>query len=67
MVWYTIRSTIYFTFVSFVNLFYLLQVLDFVSMNVASQRYNPSSQDGGWYKVAWGFLKVRMFLKFVFF
>ena len=34
------------------------QLLDFVSMNAASRKYNIVKQEGGWHRIAWAFLKV---------
>ncbi|XP_064624696.1 jouberin-like isoform X2 [Lineus longissimus] len=35
------------------------EVVDFLSMNAAKERYGRSGNDGGWYRVAWAFLKLR--------
>ncbi|XP_013379742.1 jouberin [Lingula anatina] len=34
------------------------EILDFISMNAARQKYNVAKQEGGWHRVAWAFLKV---------
>ncbi|XP_035664339.1 jouberin-like [Branchiostoma floridae] len=36
----------------------LFEVLDFVSMSVASNNYRAEGQQGGWHRIAWAFLKV---------
>jgi hypothetical protein len=41
------------------DIFFILQVVDFLSMNAAKERYERSGNDGGWYRIAWGFLKVN--------
>ncbi|XP_067677966.1 jouberin-like [Haliotis asinina] len=35
------------------------ELLDFVSMNTASRKYNNEKQEGGWHRIAWGFLKIH--------
>ncbi|ELT92642.1 hypothetical protein CAPTEDRAFT_228034 [Capitella teleta] len=34
------------------------EVMDFVSMSAASEKYNNAKQEGGWHRIAWAFLKV---------
>ncbi|XP_078609318.1 jouberin-like isoform X9 [Branchiostoma floridae x Branchiostoma japonicum] len=36
----------------------LFEVLDFVSMSVASNNYRAEGRQGGWHRIAWAFLKV---------
>ncbi|XP_078693439.1 jouberin-like isoform X3 [Branchiostoma floridae x Branchiostoma belcheri] len=36
----------------------LFEVLDFVTMSVASNNYRSEGQQGGWHRIAWAFLKV---------
>ncbi|OWF48871.1 jouberin-like isoform X4 [Mizuhopecten yessoensis] len=35
------------------------ELLDFVSMSTASRQYEDSKSEGGWHRIAWGFLKVK--------
>ncbi|XP_062592731.1 jouberin-like isoform X1 [Saccostrea cucullata] len=35
------------------------EVLDFVSMNTASKQFSSQKREGGWYRIAWAFLKIR--------
>lgn len=35
------------------------QVLDFVSMNTARRQFSNQKREGGWYRIAWAFLKVQ--------
>ncbi|CAD5113877.1 DgyrCDS3040 [Dimorphilus gyrociliatus] len=34
------------------------ELLDFVSMASASNRYTPAGREKGWHRIAWGFLKI---------
>ncbi|CAH1775536.1 unnamed protein product, partial [Owenia fusiformis] len=34
------------------------EILDFVSMNTASQKYTSAKEQGGWHRIAWAFLKL---------
>lgn len=38
------------------------QVLDFVSMNTARRQFSNQKREGGWYRIAWAFLKVEHFV-----
>lgn len=40
---------------------FLKQVLDFVSMNTARRQFSNQKREGGWYRIAWAFLKVHPF------
>lgn len=42
----------------FFLLFFLFQLLDFVSMNHASEKFSSQGSEGGWYRIGWAFLKV---------
>ena len=41
-----------------------VKILDFVSMNVAATKSKTLKGEGGWHRIAWGFLKVRI-LQFI--
>lgn len=38
----------------------MFQVLDFVSMRTTNRQVRQGQQEGGWYHIAWGFLKVSI-------
>ena len=40
------------------NIVMFFEVIDFVSMAVASKNFRRLGQKGGWYRVAWAFLKL---------
>ena len=40
------------------NILNVKQVLDFVSMNTARRQFTNQKTEGGWYRIAWAFLKV---------
>ncbi|XP_074640564.1 jouberin-like isoform X2 [Tubulanus polymorphus] len=40
------------------NVILFFELLDFLTMNQAKERYDYVGQDGGWHHIAWGFLKL---------
>uniref|UniRef100_K1S444 Jouberin n=1 Tax=Magallana gigas TaxID=29159 RepID=K1S444_MAGGI len=42
-----------------VKVIVFFEVLDFVSMNTARRQFSNQKREGGWYRIAWAFLKVR--------
>ena len=43
---------------------YYFQLLDFVSMNHASEKFDSQGSEGGWYRIGWAFLKVHTLYNF---
>nr|XP_022332539.1 jouberin-like isoform X2 [Crassostrea virginica] len=41
------------------NVIVFFEVLDFVSMNTARRQFTNQKTEGGWYRIAWAFLKIR--------
>ena len=40
------------------NVIVFFEILDFVTMAVANQNYRRAREKGGWYRIAWAFLRL---------
>ena len=40
------------------NVVMFFEIIDFLPMSVANKNYNRYGQKGGWYRIAWAFLKL---------